>query len=54
MPEVTRGEGGGLLQKKKRRGIVNWNKNQDSSMTERQTRNLEVRVRIPVQVQIFS
>ena len=32
---------------------VNWNKNQDSSMVERQTRDLEIRVRIPVQVQIF-
>ena len=32
---------------------VNWNKNQDSSMPECQTRDLEVRVRIPVQVQIF-
>ena len=32
---------------------VNWNKNQDTSMVERQARDLEVRVRIPVQVQIF-
>ena len=32
---------------------MNWNNNQDSSMAERQTRDLEVRVRIPVQVQIF-
>ena len=32
---------------------VNWNKNQDSSMAERQARDLEVRVRIPVQAQIF-
>ena len=32
---------------------VNWNKNQDSSMVEHQARDLEVRVRIPVQVQIF-
>ena len=31
----------------------NWNKNQDSSMAERQTRDLEVRVRIPGQVQVF-
>ena len=30
-----------------------WNKNQDSSMVERQARDLEVRVRIPFQVQIF-
>ena len=28
-------------------------KNKDSSMAERQTKDLEVRVRIPVQVQIF-
>ena len=27
--------------------------NQDSSMVERQARDLEVRVRVPVQVQIF-
>ena len=32
---------------------VNWQFNQDSSMVERQTRNLEARVRVPVQVQIF-
>ena len=32
---------------------VNWNKNQDSLIVERQARDLEVRVRIPVQVQIF-
>ena len=31
---------------------MNWNKNQDSSVVERQARDLEVRVRIPVQVQI--
>ena len=32
---------------------VDWNKNQDSSMVERQNRDQEVRVRIPVLVQIF-
>ena len=32
---------------------MNWNKNQDSSMVERQARDLEIRVRIPVRVQIF-
>ena len=32
---------------------VDWNKYQDSLMAERQTRDLEVRVQIPVQVQIF-
>ena len=32
---------------------VYWNKNEDSSMVERQARDLEVRVRIPVKVQIF-
>ena len=32
---------------------VNWNKNQYSSMVKRQARDLEVRVRIPVQVLIF-
>ena len=32
---------------------MNWQENQDSSMVERQARDLEVRVRIPVQVQIF-
>ena len=29
---------------------MNWNKNQGSSMVERQARDLEVRVRIPVQI----
>ena len=29
---------------------VNWQLNQDSSMVERQARDLEVRVRVPVQV----
>ena len=32
---------------------VNWNKNQDSSMAEHQTRDLEVQVQIPVEVRIF-
>ena len=32
---------------------MNWQENQDCSMVERQARDLEVRVRIPVQVQIF-
>ena len=32
---------------------INWHENQDSSMVERQARDLEVRVRVPVQVQIF-
>ena len=32
---------------------MNWQENQDSSMVERQARDLEVRVRVPVQVQIF-
>ena len=32
---------------------VEWNKNQDSSMVERQARDVEVQVRIPVQVEIF-
>ena len=32
---------------------VNWQMNKDSSMVERQARDLEVRVRVPVQVQIF-
>ena len=32
---------------------VNWQENQDSSMVERQARDLEVRVQIPVQVRIF-
>ena len=32
---------------------LNWNKNEDSPMVERQARDLKVRVRIPVQVQIF-
>ena len=31
----------------------NCQENQDSSIVERQTRDLEVRVRVPVQVQIF-
>ena len=31
----------------------NWQENQDSSVVERQAGDLEVRVRIPVQVQIF-
>ena len=32
---------------------VNWQLNQDSSMVERQARDLEVRVRVLVQVRIF-
>ena len=32
---------------------VNWQLNQDSSMVERQARDLEVQVRVPIQVQIF-
>ena len=32
---------------------MNCQENQDSSMVERQGRDLEVRVRVPVQVQIF-
>ena len=32
---------------------MDWQENQDSSMVERQARDLEVRVRVPVQVQIF-
>ena len=32
---------------------MNWQENQDSSIVERQARDLEVRVRIPVQVQNF-
>ena len=32
---------------------MNWQENQDSAMVERQARDLEVRVRVPVQVQIF-
>ena len=32
---------------------VGWHENQDSSMIERQARDLEVRVRVPFQVQIF-
>ena len=32
---------------------VGWHENQDGSMVERQARDLEVRVRVPVQVQIF-
>ena len=32
---------------------VNWQENQDSLMVERQARDLEVRIRIPVQAQIF-
>ena len=32
---------------------MNWQENQDSTRVERQARDLEVRVRIPVQVQIF-
>ena len=32
---------------------VDWHENQDSSMVERQARDLEVRVWVPVQVQIF-
>ena len=32
---------------------MNWQENQDSSMVERQARDLEVRVRVLVQVQIF-
>ena len=32
---------------------VNWRLNQDSSMVERQARDLEGQVRVPVQVQIF-
>ena len=32
---------------------MNWQENQDSSMVEHQARDLEVRVRIPVQVQNF-
>ena len=29
---------------------VNWQENQDSSMVEHQARDLEVRVRVPVQI----
>ena len=32
---------------------MNWQENQNSSMVERLARYLEVRVRLPVQVQIF-
>ena len=32
---------------------VNWQLNQDSSMVQRQARDMEVRVRVPVQVPIF-
>ena len=32
---------------------MNWQENQDGSMVEHQARDLEVRVRIPVQIQIF-
>ena len=32
---------------------VNWQENQDSSMVERQARDLEDRLQVPVQVQIF-
>ena len=32
---------------------ANWHDNQDSSMVERQVRDLEVRVRVPVQVRSF-
>ena len=32
---------------------VNWQENQDSSMVERQARDLEVRVQVLVHVQIF-
>ena len=32
---------------------VGWHENQDSSMVERQDKDLEVRVRVPVHVQIF-
>ena len=32
---------------------MNWQLNQDSSMLERQARDIEVRVRVPVKVQIF-
>ena len=32
---------------------MNWQLNQDSSMVERQARDLEARVRVPVQVQFF-
>ena len=32
---------------------MSWQENQDSSMVERQARDLEVRVRIPVPAQIF-
>ena len=40
-----------LLQEERLR--VNWQLNQDSSMVERQARDLVVRVRDPVQVQIL-
>ena len=33
--------------------MVNWQENQSSSKVERQARDLEVRIRAPVQVQIF-
>ena len=32
---------------------VNWQLNQDTSMVEHQAKDLEVRVLVPVQVQIF-
>ena len=32
---------------------MNWEENQDSSMVQRQARDMEVRVRIPVNIQIF-
>ena len=32
---------------------MNWLENHDSSMIEHQARDLEVQVRVPVQVQIF-
>ena len=32
---------------------MNWQENQDSSLVERQATDLEVRVQVPVQIQIF-
>ena len=33
---------------------MGWHENQDSSLVERQARDLEVRVRVPVQVTFFK